>query len=260
MIRPGSLTPAIVSGEIRESRMGVSTAIKSMIKGWAGQSRLADADTIVLSFDDGPHPEVTPRVLDRLDAFGARAVFFVVGRVFADAPGVLEQIAAAGHVLGNHSWHHDLNRNGRLVPYLRDLQRCQREVERVTGQRPRLFRPPLGRISLASFVAPRLAHLKPVYWSTELKDWQLTTDDDARRQATPWAEEIAAGDIVLLHDANPCVLTILDVLLPRLVERGFDLRRGPELLTRGAPGVGRDRPPSEPATAAWRQPGVPSQD
>ena len=210
--------------------MGVSAAIKNSIKRWAGQRTLA-ADTIVLTFDDGPHPKVTPRVLQRLEAHGARAVFFVVGRVFADAPGVLEQIAAAGHVLGNHSWQHDLNRNGRLVPYLRDLRRCQREIDRVTGRPPSLFRPPLGRISLASFVAPRLAGLKPVYWSTELQDWQLTTDDEARSQAMRWAEAITPGDIVLLHDDNPCVLSILDVLLPRLVERGFDLRRGPDLLT-----------------------------
>ncbi|MBX9787334.1 MAG: polysaccharide deacetylase family protein [Pirellulales bacterium] len=209
--------------------MGVSAAIKNTVKRWAGQRYLA-ADTIVLTFDDGPHPSVTPAVLERLQTYGARAVFFVVGRVFADAPGVLQQIAAAGHVLGNHSWQHDLIRNGRLVPYLRDLRRCQREIERVTRQRPRLFRPPLGRISLASFVAPRLAGLRPIYWSTELQDWQLTTDDEARRQATSWAEAIAPRDIVLLHDDNPCVLTILDVLLPRLVERGFDLERGPELL------------------------------
>ncbi|MGD9648884.1 MAG: polysaccharide deacetylase family protein [Pirellulales bacterium] len=240
--------------------MSVLAALKSTIKNWAGQYRLAAADTIALTFDDGPHAEVTPRVLERLDAHGARAVFFVVGRMFADAPGVLEQIAAAGHVLGNHSWQHDLNRNGRLVPYLRDLRRCQREVDRVTGERPGLFRPPLGRVSLASVVAPRLARLKPVYWSTELQDWQLTTDEEAHRQATRWAEEISAGDIVLLHDDNPCVLTILDVLLPRLVERGFDLRRGPELLTGVAPVDGRDRPPSEPTATARPQTIAPSQD
>jgi len=215
--------------------MSVSAAVKSTLKStlkrWAGTRRLANPRAVLLTFDDGPHPQVTPQVLDRLAAHDARAVFFVVGRVFADAPGVLEQIAAAGHVLGNHSWQHDLNRNGRFVPYLRDLQRCQHEIERVTRQRPRLFRPPLGRISLASFVAPRLAGLKPIYWSTELQDWQLTTDDEAQRQATAWAESIAPGDIVLLHDDNPCVLTILDVLLPRLVARGFDLHRGAAELT-----------------------------
>jgi peptidoglycan/xylan/chitin deacetylase (PgdA/CDA1 family) len=203
-----------------------TNTLKSTLKGWAGTRRLTDPGAVLLTFDDGPHPEVTPGVLERLAAHGARAAFFVVGRVFADAPGVLEQIAAAGHVLGNHSWQHDLNRNGRLLPYHRDLKRCQREIQRVTGQRPRLFRPPLGRISLASLIAPRLAGLKPIYWSTELQDWQLTTDDEARRQAILWAESISPGDIVLLHDDNPCVLTILDVLLPRLVERGLDLRRG----------------------------------
>ena len=233
--------------------MSVSAAaksrLKSTLKGWAGTHRLASPDAVLLSFDDGPHPDVTPRVLQLLAAHGARAVFFVVGRVFADAPGVLEQIAAAGHVLGNHSWQHDLNRNGRLLPYLRDLNRCQREIERVTRQRPRLFRPPLGRISLASVLAPRLAGLKPIYWSTELQDWQLTTDDEARRQATLWAESISPGDIVLLHDDNPCVLSILDVLLPRLDARGFDLHRGVDELIGAAGSDGRQELARDAASA-----------
>lgn len=220
--------------------------LKNTLKRLAGARHLKTPGAVLLSFDDGPHLDVTPRVLERLAAHGARAVFFVVGRVFADAPGVLEQIAAAGHVLGNHSWQHDLNRNGRLLPYLRDLNRCQREIERVTRQRPRLFRPPLGRISLASFFAPRLAGLKPIYWSTELQDWQLTTDDEARRQATLWADSISPGDIVLLHDDNPCVLTILDVLLPRLVARGIDLHRGVDELTGAKVSSGVNQPVGAP--------------
>lgn len=224
----------------------VKGTLKNTLKHWAGARRLTTPGAVLLSFDDGPHPDVTPRVLERLAAHGARAVFFVVGRVFADAPGVLEQIATAGHVLGNHSWQHDLNRNGRLLPYLRDLNRCQREIERVTRQRPRLFRPPLGRISLASFFAPRLAGLKPIYWSTELQDWQLTTDDEARRQATLWADSISPGDIVLLHDDNPCVLTILDVLLPRLVARGIDLHRGVDELSGTKVSSGINQPVGAP--------------
>ena len=85
-----------------------------------------DRDSVLLTFDDGPHPEGTPAVLEVLQRYGARAVFFVVGSRVPRAPEMLQRIAAAGHVLGNHSHAHPLGRQFGLRDYRRDIDACQR--------------------------------------------------------------------------------------------------------------------------------------
>jgi peptidoglycan/xylan/chitin deacetylase (PgdA/CDA1 family) len=178
---------------------------------------------VLLTFDDGPHPEVTAGVLDRLKLFGARAAFFVVGNRIPRAPHLLRRALAEGHLIGNHSFAHHLDRPPWLVPYVKDLARCQRAIEAITGQRPRLFRPPLGRISVASLLAPRCLGLRAVYWSVDPRDWRLRDPGEARACGERLTAAVSPGDIILLHDDNPCVLSVLDALLPSLVSQGYDL-------------------------------------
>jgi peptidoglycan/xylan/chitin deacetylase (PgdA/CDA1 family) len=212
--------------------------VKSLIPRSVAIQRLrwSPQPTILLTFDDGPHPEVTPRVLDRLERHGARAVFFVIGRRARRAPHVLEQIRSAGHLIGNHS---HLHRDGYVlttaaqtswVGYYKDCGRCQSIVARTAGVSPRLFRPPGGRLTAATLVTPRLLGMRSVLWTREVADWAFRRSDEAEAGASRLLRTIAPQDIVLLHDDNRHVLELLDRILPALQDRGFDLASGVDLL------------------------------
>jgi peptidoglycan-N-acetylglucosamine deacetylase len=189
----------------------------------------AKRSSILFTFDDGPHPVVTPKVLALLDRYKARAVFFVVGNRIERAPNLLQSILDRGHALGNHSFSHF---NGQPLPlpaYLADIRRCQEAIAAVTGSEPRLFRPPLGRVSLSSVYAARLLGLRTILWSVDTQDWRLRDDETARARAREVAVDSfppASGkknDIVLMHDDNLCSVTLLQELLPLVASLGCDI-------------------------------------
>ena len=183
-------------------------------------------DCVVLTFDDGPHPEVTPEVLDRLDAHEARAVFFIVGRRAERAPHLLEAIQDRGHLLGNHTYLHSNGRQTRFSNYYHDLQKCQLLIEKHAGKKPKLFRPALGTISLTTLITPKLLDLKTISWSVEAKDWKCRTPEEALFAAQSLIYQLGPRDIILLHDDNPLVLQILDIILPTIKNRRYDICSG----------------------------------
>ena len=101
--------------------------------------------------------------------------------------------------------------------------RCQAELNELTGYVPSLYRAPLGRSTLSSLVIPRLIGLRQVLWSQDEKDWMLRTSDAATAVGQQLASKVGPGDIVLLHDDNPWVVNVLDVLLPHLKQLNLDL-------------------------------------
>ena len=224
-------------GPTRETG-GFRSRIKRLIPRSLAIQRLrwSPRPSVLLTFDDGPHPEVTPAVLDRLERYDARAVFFVIGWRARRAPRLLDRIRSEGHVIGNHS---HLHRAGYVLPtarqvsfwkYYRDCARCQTVVARSTGAAPMLFRPPGGRMTPATMMTPRLLGMRSVLWTREVSDWSFRRAEDARAGAVELLRVIAPQDIVLLHDDNRCVLELLDRVLPDLRSRGFDLASGVDLL------------------------------
>lgn len=193
----------------------------------------SSSNCILLTFDDGPHPELTPLVLKRLEANGASAIFFTIGRRIESAPYLLKLIRNYGHLIGNHTYIHSNSNQPPFFEYKRDLMRCQALIERHAGMKPKLFRPPGGRISLASILVPKLLGLKTIMWSLEGRDWDCRTLEEAKIIAEYLVQNIQPGDIVLLHDDNPNILVILDILLPFLKSRKFNLHSGIEFMTGG---------------------------
>jgi len=181
-------------------------------------------NSVLLTFDDGPDPIVTPAVLNLLREYGARAVFFIVGRRIERAPGLLLEILEQGHLIGNHSYLHANGAQPGFREYRADLLRCQEAIAGLTRRRPRLFRPPLGRISPTTVLASQLVRLKMILWTFDSEDWRCRSCADAEEAARRTAGEIRARDIVLFHDDNPCVLRVLDRALPSLKGKGYDLR------------------------------------
>jgi peptidoglycan-N-acetylglucosamine deacetylase len=197
-------------------------------------SRLAAraGNSVLLTFDDGPHPEVTPGVLDRLDRYGARAIFFVVGRRAIEAPQIVREIRSRGHLVGNHTFLHPDNyvlASAGGTPfweYLADSRRCSKTIASIVRSQPRYFRPPGGRLTPVTVAVPRLLGMRCLTWSREISDWQFRSEAEAVAGADDLADRIVPRDIVLLHDDNPCVLPLLDRLLPRLRSRALDLSFG----------------------------------
>ena len=207
-------------------------SFKGILKSWIPSRFVirklppAADQSILLTFDDGPHPEITPAVLDRLDQYGARAVFFVVGRCIQQAPRLLREILDRGHTLGNHTFRHDNGRQSGFREYRRDLRECQQAIREQCGFEPRLFRPPLGILSPTTLVAPWIEGMRIVTWSVDLEDWRCRRAEEASLLGERLGNLVVAGDIVLLHDDNPCVLQLLDAFLPVAAKRKIDLQRG----------------------------------
>lgn len=190
----------------------------------AGASR-----SVLLTFDDGPDPVATRHVLDRLDKFGARALFFVVGSRIHKAPELLGEILARGHWIGNHTHTHPLDRKMSPLEYVHDVGRCQSVLHWLTNQPPKFFRPP-QRMSTRGLVAARAHELVTVHWSLDSHDWRLRDTHDAHARGRAIAPAVRPGEIVLFHDDNPHTPELLDVLLPELRARDLDLSFGLERL------------------------------
>jgi peptidoglycan/xylan/chitin deacetylase (PgdA/CDA1 family) len=160
----------------------------------------SDARGVALTFDDGPHPVHTRRILDILDARGAKATFFVIGTKAKRHRDVVEEIVRRGHTVGVHGFAHDRLFSLRPARRVReDLARAVALLEEILGERPTLFRPPVGHTNpTIARVADEL-DLEVVGWSVRGRDGiARTKSGDVVRRV---ARGIADGAIVLLHDA-----------------------------------------------------------
>ena len=166
----------------------------------AGLARRVDADGVALTFDDGPHPQGTPAVLDVLAAAGAHATFFLAGEQVERHPAVAREIAARGHLIAVHCHRHRVQLRLREAALREDLQRALAAIGEATGATPHLHRPPLGIYSANGLQLAREAGLTPLLWSRWGKDWRKwTTPERIARRA---AAGIEHGDVILLHDAD----------------------------------------------------------
>lgn len=161
---------------------------------------MAGGGGVALTFDDGPHPEGTPAMLELLHRHGALATFFVVGEQVRRRPQLLRRVLDAGHQVALHGDRHRLMT--RLAPrtVVDDLARGTAAIEDASGATPIWHRPPYGIYSAGGLRAVRAAGLRPLLWSRWGKDWRrLTTPDRIARRAT---RAILPGDVILLHDAD----------------------------------------------------------
>jgi peptidoglycan/xylan/chitin deacetylase (PgdA/CDA1 family) len=205
---------------------GSVRAVRPLL-GIADQTR--DGRGCALTFDDGPHAQGTPQILEALAQRRAVATFFLVGEQVARSPGLAREIVAAGHRVGLHC---DRHRNLlRLGPrqVLRDIDRAQARIEDATGVAIELYRPPYGIFNLAALQHARRSGWRPLLWTHWGRDWE--------RRATPASiaarasSGLAPGSVVLLHDADDYsspgswrrTLGALPLLLNRIEEAGLEL-------------------------------------
>ena len=182
-------------------------------------------NSVLLTFDDGPEYDITPKILDILAAYNARAVFFVVGKKINDSPELLDLIVSRGHIIGNHTYSHPNRIMTSATEYQEEILKCAEMIQQRTGQGPYLIRPPLG-ISYATLRVSRRLKVKTILWSIEGGEAGVHKEESAAAIGDRLNKTLRARDILLLHDENPKALAILDIILPDMKKRGLDLYNG----------------------------------
>jgi peptidoglycan/xylan/chitin deacetylase (PgdA/CDA1 family) len=190
---------------------------------------------LALTFDDGPNDPWTPRLLEILDRHQAPATFFLIGRFVAQRPDIARQIAAAGHVIGNHTYDHPnlIFVGTRQVE--NQVRRCAEELRQTVGAHSNLFRPPYGGRTPHALRTVRQCGLVPVLWSVSGWDWEAKSAAEVENKILG---SVDGGDVILLHDGGhrglgvdrAFTLSAVDRLIPRLRERGFQFVTVPEMM------------------------------
>jgi len=153
---------------------------------------------VALTFDDGPHPDGTPAILDALEQAQCKATFFVIGAHAHRWPALVRRIVEAGHIVGNHSFSHSHFASCGHAGWWRDqIARTDRAVFDASGVTPTYFRPPLGLRPPPTMIAARQMGKTVVTWSRRAVDGVNTTSERIVGRLVPGAR---GGDIFLLHD------------------------------------------------------------
>lgn len=181
-----------------------------------------DKAGVALTFDDGPHDRLTPRILDILEAGEVPATFFLVGSVAEQRPALVREIHARGHQVANHGYRHLNARKVSVKEYLADAIRAQALLQDIVGQRLEPdFRPPYGAVTPAAYLALYRNGFRQVYWSVDSLDHSMT-DPAAIVERTD--RMTGPGDMVLMHDDYEHTPVALEGLLDRFRQRGLCLR------------------------------------
>lgn len=174
---------------------------------------------IYLTFDDGPHPDVTPQVLRLLSEYNASATFFVKGKNALEYPDLTHSIIEQGHALGNHTWDHADGWKTSSDMYLEQVKRCEKVVPSL------LFRPPYGRIGPRQLLMLRRKGFRIILWSVLTGDFNYNTP--ANIMLARSLKSIKAGSIVVLHDSPAAAancLFLLGEILKHFSLLGFAFR------------------------------------
>lgn len=171
-----------------------------------------DSKDLFLTFDDGPVSGATPYILEILEKFNAKATFFVVGDNVRKNKGIIKEVVAAGHQVGNHTYNHVSGWNQSREQYLEQAKKCDEIIEDVTGENSGLFRPPYGRITLkqASDVSKKY---KVVMWDILSGDFDRTLN---HRGALKQLKKSQPGSISVFHD-NQKYIENVKKLLPEFL-------------------------------------------
>ncbi|MFG1242505.1 polysaccharide deacetylase family protein [Xanthobacter sp. DSM 14520] len=194
----------------------------------AYSSAVVDGPYIAMTFDDGPNPETTPRLLKMLEQRGIKATFFVLGSRATASPAIIKQMIAQGHEVANHSWDHPQLPKIPVAAADKQIGDTNAAIEQITGKSPIYVRPPYGAMT------PALrAHLREkfgstfIYWSVDPLDWK---DRNAQVIHDRIVSHAHPGAIVLAHDIHPTTVDAMPKVLDDLKAKGYKFVTVSELI------------------------------
>lgn len=183
---------------------------------------------IALTFDDGPDPDSTPRILETLRENNLKATFFVIGKKAAEYPDLLRRIVDEGHTLGNHTYsHHNLIAFFSRKKLRADIQRCNDIIRDSTGRVPVLFRPPFGVTNPRYAAVLKDMQMQSIGWSVRSLD---TRAQNKYQLIQKVISKLKPRDIVLLHDHLPLTADTLPDLIGHFREMGIKIEPLPQLI------------------------------
>lgn len=187
----------------------------------------AEARGVALTFDDGPSPKSTPRILDLLDEAKAKATFFVIGKKAEKHPELVREILKRGHAVAMHSYAHHRLFSMKSARYVReDLKKAMAVLEEITGERPVLFRPPIGHTNPTIARVVKELGLEVIGWSVRALDGVAAADP--KKVAARVKRGLEDGAIVLMHDAaeredrTPASVDALPAILAAMQAKNLD--------------------------------------
>lgn len=207
-----------------------------------------DGPYIALTFDDGPHPTLTPKLLDILKEKGVKATFFVLGQCVTANPEVLQRAAAEGHEIGNHSWDHKAFPRSGGSGVASEINQTNAAIESATGKKPTLVRPPYGATNAT--ITKRLNEefgLKVIMWDVDPLDWKNRNSEHVKSEIL---KATKPGSIVLSHDIHPTTVDAMAATIDALKEKGFQFVTVSELIAMDRPLPAATPTPVVPAPTA----------
>lgn len=188
---------------------------------------------IAMTFDDGPEPKLTPKLLDILKEKGIKATFFVVGQNAAAYPEILKRAVAEGHEIANHSWSHP-NFGKMSDPAVnQELQKTHDAIFQATGIKPKLLRPPYGSITKheREWIHDKFSY-KIILWDVDPLDWKFR---NANHVETEILKQTRPGSIILSHDIHASTVEAMPATLSELQAKGYKFVTVSELLAMEKP-------------------------
>ncbi|MEI8292771.1 MAG: polysaccharide deacetylase family protein [bacterium] len=192
-----------------------------------------DSQTVAMTFDDGPHPKLTLKLLDILKERGIKATFFVIGKNVAEFPEVAKRIVDEGHEIANHSWTHPQLTKLSPSGFATEISQTNDAIEKATGVRPTLMRPPYGAIN--ANLTKRLNEeygLTVVLWSVDPLDWKIRNAEHVSSQII---KNAAPGAIILSHDIHASTIDAMPAALDALQSKGYKFATVSELIAMDRP-------------------------
>ena len=175
--------------------------------------------SVCLTFDDGPHPEYTPRLLDVLKDRDVRATFFLIGQKAERHPDIVRRAVDEGHVVGNHTFSHVDLRSISARRLIEEVRRTSALLAELSGRAPRLFRPPHGKANALNLWRLWREGQTVVLWNADPKDYTRGAPGEVRA----WFREhpLRGGDMVLMHDKVSHAIDVLPSLIDEARGRGL---------------------------------------
>lgn len=217
-----------------------------------------DGTYLAITFDDGPHPKNTPRLLDMLKERGLKATFYVIGQNVALYPEIMQRIVAEGHEIGNHSYTHVALNKCSAAKVNDEVSKTNEAILQSCGAKPTTIRPPYGATNAG--LTKRLNDeygLTVVMWSVDPLDWKIRNSSHVSGHILQNAK---SGSIVLAHDIHPTTIDAMPAVLDGLLSKGHKFVTVSELIAMDRPaGPGVQAGPGVPAGSGVPSgPGVPA--
>jgi len=179
----------------------------------------SDLQIAALTFDDGPHPTYTPRILDELKKRNVKATFFTLGRSVDLYPQIVARIAKEGHEIGNHTYTHGNLSKMSNASIQKEMDRGRDAIVRATGIQPRVMRAPYGAIKSTQREMIYNKYKYPeIFWSVDSRDWE---SKNARSVTNVIMRDTRPGGIILVHDIQKSAVDALPVFLDQLIAKGY---------------------------------------